>query len=222
MPNGTQLRRGELSGAPPLPHARRAAHAADVRRRAADGAQSAAPQRGLIPDAVSFPVRVGPARSGPAGAPRSSPVAGAPRACTAARASGVPVPRVAGIYAWTIQAFPADPALSQRRVWVSTARGVGYMEAERFVPLDGVPAGVTRAIVEDRNRTLWFVNVGYGALAMREDREGALWPGVADGIWRRHVRLRDRARARHNDPGRRPVPVITFSRPPSGPAWPPW
>lgn len=45
---------------------------------------------------------------------------------------------------------------SQRRIWVSTSRGVGYMEHDRFVPLHGVPGGLTRAILEDGRQALWI------------------------------------------------------------------
>ena len=41
---------------------------------------------------------------------------------------------------------------SRGRVWVSTTRGVGYLENDRFVAVGGVPGGMTRAIVEDSRR----------------------------------------------------------------------
>src|SRR5215471_12569571 len=47
---------------------------------------------------------------------------------------------------------------SQRRVWLSTSRGVGYLDKHRFVAFPGVPGGLTRAIVEDGNKNLWVVN----------------------------------------------------------------
>jgi signal transduction histidine kinase/ligand-binding sensor domain-containing protein len=47
---------------------------------------------------------------------------------------------------------------SRGRIWLSTNSGVGYLENDRFVAVDGLPGGVTRAIVEDRNETLWVAN----------------------------------------------------------------
>ena len=58
---------------------------------------------------------------------------------------------------------------SQRRVWVSTVRGVGYLENDRFVVVNGVPGGQTRAIVEDSQKTLWIANQNLGLF--RVDRE---------------------------------------------------
>jgi ligand-binding sensor domain-containing protein len=51
---------------------------------------------------------------------------------------------------------------SQRRVWLSTASGVGYLENDRFVLMSGIPGGVTRAIVEDGQRNLWVANQAAG------------------------------------------------------------
>src|SRR4030095_13842789 len=45
---------------------------------------------------------------------------------------------------------------SQHRVWLSTAGGVGYLEDDRFVVVNGIPAGLTRAIVEDSAKRLWI------------------------------------------------------------------
>jgi signal transduction histidine kinase/streptogramin lyase len=59
---------------------------------------------------------------------------------------------------------------SQRRLWLSTARGVGYLENDRFVLVNGVPSGVTRAIVEDGQKALWIANPGVGLF--RLDRDG--------------------------------------------------
>ena len=48
------------------------------------------------------------------------------------------------------------------RVWVSTRRGVGYILNDRFAPLAGVPGGITRAIVEDKQGNLWIANQDSG------------------------------------------------------------
>jgi signal transduction histidine kinase/ligand-binding sensor domain-containing protein len=47
---------------------------------------------------------------------------------------------------------------SQGRVWLSTLRGVGYMENDRFVTVSALPGGLTRAIVEDSHKDLWIAN----------------------------------------------------------------
>ena len=55
---------------------------------------------------------------------------------------------------------------SQRRVWVATLSGVGRIENGRFVQADGVPAGLTRAIVEDRRKTLWVIKPDLGLFGL--------------------------------------------------------
>ena len=67
---------------------------------------------------------------------------------------------------------PACPAASsrssrtvERRVWLSTARGVGYLENDRFVAVSGVPGGMTRGIVEDSQKTLWIANQNVGLVS---------------------------------------------------------
>ena len=67
---------------------------------------------------------------------------------------------------------------SQRRVWLSTTRGVGYLENDRFVVLNGLPAGVTRAIVEDSHKTLWIAKPDAGLFRLvpgRHDVERIDW-----------------------------------------------
>ena len=59
---------------------------------------------------------------------------------------------------------------SQRRVWLSTASGVGYLENDRFVLMSGIPGGVTRAIVEDGQRNLWVANQAAGLFRLGRDR----------------------------------------------------
>jgi signal transduction histidine kinase/ligand-binding sensor domain-containing protein len=48
------------------------------------------------------------------------------------------------------------------RVWVSTRGGVGYLEHDRFVRLNSLPGGLTRAIVEDKQGNLWMSNPDAG------------------------------------------------------------
>ena len=61
---------------------------------------------------------------------------------------------------------PADPVMSVfqdriGRVWVSTRSGVGYLDDDRFVRVNGLPAGPTRGFVED-SRYVWFANQNRG------------------------------------------------------------
>lgn len=67
---------------------------------------------------------------------------------------------------------------SQRRVWLSTTRDVGYLENDRFVALNGVPFGLTRAIIEDRHNTLWIAKPAVGLFRLvpgRRDVERIDW-----------------------------------------------
>jgi ligand-binding sensor domain-containing protein/signal transduction histidine kinase len=60
---------------------------------------------------------------------------------------------------------------SRRRVWVATLGGVGRIENGRFVKVDGLPAGLTRAIVEDGRNTLWMVKPDLGLFGLTRDAE---------------------------------------------------
>jgi signal transduction histidine kinase/ligand-binding sensor domain-containing protein len=55
---------------------------------------------------------------------------------------------------------------SQRRLWIATLDGVGRIDDGRFVQMDGVPGGLTRAIVEDRRRTVWIVKPEVGLFGL--------------------------------------------------------
>ena len=59
---------------------------------------------------------------------------------------------------------------SQRRLWLSTGSGVGYLENDRFVLMSSVPGGVTRAIVEDGEKNLWVANPAVGLFRLGRDR----------------------------------------------------
>src|SRR5262249_42974830 len=54
------------------------------------------------------------------------------------------------------------------RIWVSARGGVGYLEHDRFVPVTGLPGGVTRSIVED-SQSLWIVNQDSGLFRVSSD-----------------------------------------------------
>jgi len=51
---------------------------------------------------------------------------------------------------------------SQGRAWISTLRGVGYLENDRFVTVAALPGGLTRAIVEDSHKDVWIANQDAG------------------------------------------------------------
>jgi len=88
---------------------------------------------------------------------------------------------------------------SRRRVWLSTSRGVGRMENERFVLVEGLPSGLTRAIVEDSRKTLWIANlksglfrlsgaddveqIGWEALQHKDPVSAMVADSVRDGLW---------------------------------------
>jgi signal transduction histidine kinase/ligand-binding sensor domain-containing protein len=44
------------------------------------------------------------------------------------------------------------------RIWIGTPAGVGYLENDRFISVDGVAGGIINAITEDTGGNLWFVN----------------------------------------------------------------
>jgi ligand-binding sensor domain-containing protein/signal transduction histidine kinase len=48
------------------------------------------------------------------------------------------------------------------RIWVSTSRGLSYLEGSRFVPVGDVPAGNVTAIAQDALGNLWVVNEHVG------------------------------------------------------------
>jgi signal transduction histidine kinase/ligand-binding sensor domain-containing protein len=58
----------------------------------------------------------------------------------------------------------------QHRIWLSTSRGVGALEKGRFVTINGIPGGTTRAIVEDASGTIWIANPSVGLFRLPEGR----------------------------------------------------
>ena len=55
---------------------------------------------------------------------------------------------------------------SQRRMWLSTAGAVGYVEDNHFVAVNGIPGAVTRAILEDSRKRLWIANLDHGLFGL--------------------------------------------------------
>jgi PAS domain S-box-containing protein len=58
---------------------------------------------------------------------------------------------------------------SRGRIWVSTPRGVGYLETNRFVPT-AVPGGLVGSITGDASGNLWIANRELGLLRLSQDR----------------------------------------------------
>lgn len=52
------------------------------------------------------------------------------------------------------------------RIWVSTAKGVGYLENDRFISVSGVPTGNALSMVEDSAGNLWIANEQFGLLRL--------------------------------------------------------
>ena len=92
-----------------------------------------------------------------------------------------------------------------RRVWVAGFDGVGYVENDRFIPIDGVPGGFVFSAACDTTGNLWLADVKRGLVQIRgsgivrqipwislghkrgasalaaDPAGGGLWLGFADG-----------------------------------------
>jgi PAS domain S-box-containing protein len=58
---------------------------------------------------------------------------------------------------------------SRGRIWVSTPRGVGYLETNHFVPTS-VPGGLVGSITGDASGNLWIANRELGLLRLSQDQ----------------------------------------------------
>jgi signal transduction histidine kinase/sugar lactone lactonase YvrE len=56
------------------------------------------------------------------------------------------------------------------RIWAATPREFGYLEADRFVPVRGVPGGPVDGIAEDNAGNLWVANEGAGLFQLFRDK----------------------------------------------------
>jgi signal transduction histidine kinase/ligand-binding sensor domain-containing protein len=88
---------------------------------------------------------------------------------------------------------------SRGRIWVSTNDAVGYLENNRFTPVNGVPGGTVHGIAEDTAGNLWIANQEQGLLRLVGDRLAEKFPWarlghkdiastliadpVQDGLW---------------------------------------
>jgi PAS domain S-box-containing protein len=104
---------------------------------------------------------------------------------------------------------------SRGRIWVSTPRGVGYLESNRFVPTS-VPGGSVGSFTGDASGNLWIANRELGLLRLSQDHvfppipwagfghkdpavvlaadplQGGLWLGFSGGgvVWFRDGQVR--------------------------------
>jgi len=86
----------------------------------------------------------------------------------------------------------------QERIWVSTRRGVAYLENGRFIPVSGLPAGTVHSIAGDSAGNIW-ISQDHGLFHLlqgsvvelipwarlgRKDWADVLFPGpVQGGLW---------------------------------------
>jgi signal transduction histidine kinase/ligand-binding sensor domain-containing protein len=94
---------------------------------------------------------------------------------------------------------------SRGRIWISTLYEFGYVENERFVPINSIPGGNVHGIGEDAEGNLWLANMesglfrlsqknevhkfpwaglkprSYASALVADSRQGAVWLGFFDG-----------------------------------------
>lgn len=81
------------------------------------------------------------------------------------------------------------------RIWVSTHGGIAYFEKGRFVPVNGVPAGVVHSIAGDSAGNLWIGDQNQGLFHLLQGRvvERIPWVMLGHGDYAQDM-LFDRAR----------------------------
>jgi ligand-binding sensor domain-containing protein/signal transduction histidine kinase len=70
---------------------------------------------------------------------------------------------------------------SRGRIWVSTSRGIGYLENDRFISISGVPGGNILSMGEDTAGNLWIVNEQFGLFHLLRGSEVRQIPWAALG-----------------------------------------
>jgi ligand-binding sensor domain-containing protein len=67
------------------------------------------------------------------------------------------------------------------RIWVSTLRGAGYLENDRFISLSGLSGGIINLIAQDGAGTLWFASERVGLYQLPRGSEVRHIPWAALG-----------------------------------------
>jgi len=68
---------------------------------------------------------------------------------------------------------------SRGRLWLGTTRGLGYLERNRFVLVDGIPAGNIDSITEDGEGNVWIAHRDAGLLQWSAERAIRRFPWSA-------------------------------------------
>jgi len=79
-----------------------------------------------------------------------------------------------GVREISVSGFPKPGLLSlfqddRARIWVATFGGVGYLENDRFISINGVPGGIVYSIAEDTGGNLWIANLDHGLFHLLGD-----------------------------------------------------
>ena len=70
---------------------------------------------------------------------------------------------------------------SRGRIWASTLREFGYLESERFIPLENVPGGPVYSIREDSSGSLWIANKDHGLIHLLQSGQVQQTPWTTMG-----------------------------------------
>jgi signal transduction histidine kinase/ligand-binding sensor domain-containing protein len=67
------------------------------------------------------------------------------------------------------------------RIWIATRAGIGYLENDRFIAVNGLPGGPVNSIAEDRGGNLWFAYQAAGLFRLSPDNVVQQIPWAALG-----------------------------------------
>jgi signal transduction histidine kinase/ligand-binding sensor domain-containing protein len=67
------------------------------------------------------------------------------------------------------------------RIWIATRAGIGYLENDRFIVVNGLPGGQVNSIAEDRGGSLWFAYQDAGLFHLSADNVVQQIPWAALG-----------------------------------------
>jgi len=93
---------------------------------------------------------------------------------------------LAGVYEITGTGVPDHGLASlfqdvRGRIWIATRAGIGYLENDRFIAVNGLPGGQVNSIAEDRGGTLWFAYQDAGLFRLSPDNVVQQIPWAALG-----------------------------------------